>query len=164
MARKVHSDGTVLIWGLSGAVVVSRLAPGVLYVIGLRNFDGPFEDGPMRDFDRELAAHGSLYLFLDVRNVERGSRRGRDPWKEWATQNRARLRSALLVESRMLNMAISVIAMLTGNTTHSFSDEAGFLAELGRTVPGVRALPTVPGWVDAALSTPHSGQVRGLVR
>ena len=163
MARKVHGDGTVLIWGLTGAVVVSRLAPGVLYAIGLRNFDGPFEDGPMCDFDREIAQHGSLTLFLDVRGVERGSRKSRDPWKEWATKNRERVRSALLVQSRILHMAISVIAMVSGASTQSFSDEAAFLAELTRTVPRLRALPSVPAWVHGALSAPHSGLVRGLV-
>src|SRR5688572_9794014 len=113
MARKVHSDGTVLIWGLTGAVVVSRPAPGVLYVIGMRNFDGPFEDGPMCDFDREIAQQGSLELFLDVRSVERGSRKGREPWKQWATTNRYKVRSSLLVQSRILHMAVSVIAMVS---------------------------------------------------
>lgn len=163
MARKVHSDGTVLIWGLTGGVVVSRLAPGVLYAIGLRNFDGPFEDGPMCDFDREIAQQGSLDLFLDVRSVERGSRKSREPWKEWATANRHRVRSALLVQSRILNMAISVIAMVSGASTQSFSEEAGFLAELTRKVPRMRTLPSVPAWVPGVMSAPQSGLVRGLV-
>lgn len=163
MARKVHSDGTVLIWGLSGAIVVSRLAPGVLYVIGVRNFDGPTDDGPMCDFDRELAQQGSLSLFLDVRNVERGSRRSRDAWKEWSTRNRDRVTSTLLVQSRLLHMAISVIAMVSSASTQSFHDESAFLAELTRKVPRIRTLPTVPAWVPGAMSDPQSGLVRGMV-
>jgi hypothetical protein len=163
MARKVHSDGTVLIWWLSGAIVVSRLAPGVLYLTGLRNFDGPFEDGPMCDFDRELAQQGSLELFIDVRNVERGSRKSRDAWKEWSTRNRERVSSTLLVRSRILHMAVSVVAMVSAASTQSFHDEARFLAELTRKVPKVRALPAVPAWVQGAMSAPESGLVRGLV-
>lgn len=163
MARKTGNDGTVLIWGLTGAIVVSRPAPGVLYLTGLRNFDGPFEDGPMRDFDREIAQHGSLTLFLDVRNVEQGSRKSRQAWKEWSTQNRDRVRSNLLVRSRILHMAVSVIAMVSGASAQSFNDEAAFLAELTRQVPKIRALPTVPAWVPGALSEPQSGLVRGLV-
>ena len=153
MARKVHSDGTVAVWGPSGAaVVIFRLAPGVLYLIGVDNFDGPFEDGPMCDFDREIAAHGSLSMFIDVRSVQRGSRKSREPWKEWAIKNRARHRSYLLVRSSLLHMAISVIAMVAGSFTESFSDEASFLAELKRKAPKATALPTVPAWVDELLA------------
>src|SRR5215470_17468976 len=111
MPRKVHSDGTVLIWEPSGGVVISRPAPGVLYVIGVRNFEGPPEDGPMREFDREIQAHGSLELFMDVRLVERGSRKDREHWKGWASRNRLRHRSYILVRSTVLSMVISVIAM-----------------------------------------------------
>lgn len=153
MARRVHSDGTVAVWGPSGAaVVIFRLAPGVLYLVGVDNFDGPFEDGPMCDFDREIAAHGSLSLFIDVRNVERGSRKSREPWKEWASKNRSRHRSYLLVRSSLLHMAISVIAMVAGSFTESFADETTFLAELKRKAPGVSALPTVPTWVHELLA------------
>ena len=151
MARKVHSDGSVLIWGPNGAVYVVRLAPGLLYTLGIGNFDGPFEDGPMGDFDREMAAHGSLELFMDLRNVERGSRRSRDPWKDWATRNRTRMRSHLLVRSSILRMAISVIAMVSGATSLSYDDDKAFLRELGRRVPSVRSLPTAPSWASALL-------------
>ena len=76
MARKASCDGsTVLIWGSSGAIVLSRLAPGVLYLTGIRSFDGPFEDGPMRDFDQEIEASGWLNIYMDLRSVERGSRK-----------------------------------------------------------------------------------------
>jgi hypothetical protein len=157
MARKVR-DGTVLIWGTTGAgVVIHRLAPGVLHLVGIRNFDGPFEDGPMSDFDREIEAHGSLELFLDVRNVDRGSRKSREPWKEWAAKNVKRHRTHLLVRSSLLSMAISVIAMTSGTITETYADEAAFLAELKRQVPGLRALPPVPAWVLEILEAPAVG-------
>ena len=151
MARKVHSDGSVLIWGPNGGVYVVRLAPGLLYTLGIGNFDGPFEDGPMCDFDREIAAHGSLELFMDLRNVDRGSRKTRDPWKDWATKNRSRISSHLLVRSSILRMAISVIAMVSGAISLSYDDDKAFLRELGRRVPGLRVLPTPPGWAAALL-------------
>jgi hypothetical protein len=154
MARKVR-DGTALVWGPTGAaVVIFRLGPGLVYLIGIRNFDGPFEDGPMCDFDREIEAHGSLDLFLDVRNVERGSRKSRGPWKEWAAKNGKRHRSHLLVSSSLLHMAISVIAMASGTVTQSYADEAAFLTELKSKVPGLRALPTIPAWVEETLAAP----------
>ena len=151
MARKVHSDGSVLIWGPNGGVYVVRLAPGLLYALGIGNFDGPFEDGPMCDFDREIAAHGSLELFMDLRNVDRGSRATRDPWKEWAAKNRTRISSHLLVRSSILRMAISVIAMVSGAISLSYDDDKAFLRELGRRAPGVRTLPTTPAWAAALL-------------
>lgn len=158
MARKVHSDGTVLVWGPDGAaVVIVRVAPGVMYVIGVRNFDGPFEDGPMCDFDREIELHGSLELFMDMRSVERGSRKSREPWKAWASRNSKRHRSHILVRSSLLHMAISVSAMASGTITQSYSDEALFLAELRRKAPGAHQLPTVPAWVAEMLETCRSG-------
>lgn len=129
-----------------------------MYVIGVRNFDGPFEDGPMCDFDRELDAHGSLDLFMDMRYVERGSRKSREPWKEWARRNRARHRSHILVRSSLLHMAISVIAMASGTVMHSYSDEALFMAELGTKARGLRGLPEIPPWVSAILETRRSAR------
>jgi hypothetical protein len=156
MARMVR-DGAALVWGPTGAAVyVQRVGPGVIYVIGIRNFDGPFEDGPMRDFDQEIEAHGSIALFMDVRNVERGSRKSREPWKEWATKNSKRHRSHILVRSSLLHMAISVIAMASGTVTTSYANEAAFLGELKRLVPGTRALPTLPAWVSETLADPNA--------
>jgi hypothetical protein len=157
VARRVR-ENTVLIWGTTGAgVVLHRLAPGVVHITGIRDFDGPFEDGPMCDFDREIEAHGSLELFLDVRNVERGSRKSRGPWKEWAAKNGKRHRTHLLVRSSLLSMAISVIAMTSGTITESYANEESFLAELKRKVPGLRALPPVPAWVTEILEAPTAG-------
>jgi hypothetical protein len=141
----------VLIWGPSGAVFITRPARGVLYVIGQGNFDGPFEDGPMIDFDREIDAHGSLDLFLDMRRVDRGSRKSRDTWKAWASRNRTRHKSYVLVRSTVLHMAISVIAMVSGTVTQSFSDERVYLAELARKAPRTPALPELPPWVSQLL-------------
>ena len=152
MARQVR-DEIALVWGPTGAaVVIHRLAPGVIYLTGIRNFDGPFADGPMCDFDREIEAHGSLELFLDLRNVERGSRRSREPWKQWATKNGKRHRSHVLVRSSLLSMAISVIAMASGTVTQSYADEAAFLRELQRKLPGLRALPAIPAWIAETLA------------
>jgi hypothetical protein len=160
MARKVR-DGTVLIWGPTGAaIVLHRLAPGVVYLVGIRSFDGPFEDGPMLDFNREIEAHGSVELFFDLRTVERGSRRSREPWKEWSTRNGKRHRSHLLVRSSLLHMAISVIAMAAGTVTTSYVDEAAFLNELKKRVAGLRALPPIPAWVNEIFQAETAGQVQ----
>ncbi|HTU57543.1 MAG TPA: hypothetical protein VMF89_03900 [Polyangiales bacterium] len=152
MARKVR-DGVVLIWGSTGAaVVLRRMAPGVIHLIGVRNFDGPFEDGPMSDFDREIAAHGSLQLFMDVRKTQRSSSKSREPWKEWASQNRTRHRSHVLVSSSILHMAISVIAMASKTVTTAYANEAAFLRALQEVAPGVTALPDIPPWVSETLT------------
>jgi hypothetical protein len=153
MARKVR-DGVVVIWGPTGAaVVLRRLAPGVIYLTGVRNFDGPFEDGPMCDFDQQLDTHGSLELFMDVRNTERGSRKSREPWKEWASKNSGRHRSHILVSSSILHMAISVIAMASKTVTTAYANEAAFLSALQRHAPGVQALPEIPPWVSDTLAS-----------
>lgn len=129
-----------------------------MYVIGVRNFDGPFEDGPMCDFDREISRSGSLELFMDMRMVERGSRKSREPWKAWASENRTRQRSHILVRSSLLHMAISVIAMASGTVTQSYSDEALFFAELKTIAPGLRALPSLPGWATETLDPQRSAR------
>jgi hypothetical protein len=152
MARKVR-EGVVLIWGATGAaVVLRRMAPGVIHLIGVRNFDGPFEDGPMSDFDREIDAHGSLDLFMDVRNTQRSSSKSREPWKEWASKNRARHRSHVLVSSSILHMAISVIAMASKTVTTAYANEAAFLRALQYAVPGTTALPDIPAWASETLA------------
>jgi hypothetical protein len=156
MARKVR-EGVVLIWGATGAaVVLRRMAPGVIHLIGVRNFDGPFEDGPMSDFDREIEKHGSLDLFMDVRNTQRSSSKSREPWKAWASKNHARHRSHVLVSSSILHMAISVIAMASKTVTTAYANEAAFLRALQYAVPGTAALPDIPPWASETLAAASS--------
>ena len=107
----------------------------------------------MCDFDREIQAHGSLDLFLDMRVVDRGSRKSRDTWKAWAGVNRTRHKSYVLVRSSVLHMAISVIAMVSGTVTQSYSDERVFLTELARKAPRTNTLPTLPAWASQIIES-----------
>ena len=47
----------------------------------------------------------------------------------------------MLVRTRLMDMAISVLGMLIGGGIKTYSDEAGFEAAIARAVPNFRQLP-----------------------
>ena len=47
----------------------------------------------------------------------------------------------MLVRSRMMDMAISVLGMLIGGGIKTYSDEASFEAAIAKPVPSFRKLP-----------------------
>lgn len=145
MSREVLGEGTIVYAGPGGRAVVQRLAPGVLLMTALGDFAVPLEDGLMRDFDREIEEHGSLVLCLNLLDRKAISAGSRKPWTDWATKNRGKIRVHVLMRSKLVGMAISVMAMLAGGIpVTTYSEVAEFEEAIARLVPGLRRLPPLP--------------------
>ncbi len=143
--RDVLPDGTVVYSTHEGMAFCHRLAAGVLLLSAVDDFRSPETGGPMVDFDREIRDHGSLSLFFDLRARKTVARTSRDNWAEWSKRNRDRLRLRLLVTSKLVDMAVSVMAMLAGGIPmKSFTDVAEFERAIAAEVPGFRRLPPLP--------------------
>jgi len=70
----------------------------------------------------------------------------RDWWADWVEQNRAQLTTThMLIRSRMMDMAISVLVMIIGSDMiRTHSRLASFEALVAQRVPGFRGLPSYP--------------------
>jgi len=145
MKREVTPDGTVLYLGEAGCAVLQRLARGVLLITAVGDFETPSASETMKDFENELEVGGKLVLFINLLERKSVASSSRQSWSEWARKHRDRLRSHVLVRSKLVDMAISVIAMLAGGVSvKSYSNVADFEAAIAREVPGFRRLPPLP--------------------
>lgn len=152
MSREVLGDGTIVYGGAAGRGVVQRLAPGVLLFTALGDFDVPLAEGPMADFDREIEEHGSLVLCLNLLERKAIASGSRKPWTEWAAKHRGKIHAHLLMRSKLVGMAISVMAMLAGGIPLTcYSELADFEEAIARLVPGMRRLPPIPARARAAV-------------
>jgi hypothetical protein len=152
MLRETLKDGTVLYLGRSGCAVFQRLAKGVLLITPVGEFDTLSPEHTMREFENEMEAAGSLSLYINLLERKTAASTTRKAWSEWARKNRDRIRSHVLVRSKIVDMAISVIAMLAGGMpVRSYSNVAEFEASIAREVPGFRKLPPVPARARATM-------------
>jgi hypothetical protein len=67
----------------------------------------------------------------------------REWWAEWVKQNRPQLTAThMLIRSRMMDMAISVLVMVIGSEMiRTHSTRSTFEAAISERVPGFRSLP-----------------------
>lgn len=145
MQREILADGTVLQMGADGCTVLQRLASGVILFTAVGAFETTALDSPMKEFDRELEAAGSLTLFLNLTERRGVAHSSRQVWSDWGRRHRDRIRAHVLVRSKLVDMALSVMAMLAGGVRlKSYSDVRAFEAAIAQEVPGFRRLPDLP--------------------
>lgn len=148
--RHVQADGSVLFRGPQLRVRVAVLKPGFLLVSAhgeaVDGKDGDVETALMAEFESELDRAGSLTLFADLRLSPRMPAVSREKFVAWSRRHRARLRpSHVLVQSGLLEMAMSIISMLAGDGLFQLHTKlAPFLALLQKEAPMLTELPRVP--------------------
>jgi hypothetical protein len=148
--RRPQADGAVLFVGPNLRVRVAVLKPGVVLasahgeVIGSQ--DSSVEAAVLGELDHELERAGTLTLFADLRQSPRVPAISREKLAQWARRHEGRLLpSHVLVQSRLLEMAMSLITMLVGGDVleiHTRPD--AFLAMVKKVAPTLTKLPSVP--------------------
>lgn len=148
--RRVQSDGAVLFCGCNLFVRVEVLKPGVVLATArgevLVDDDVRTEAALLAEFDRELERAGSFTMFADLRESARMPSASRQRIAQWTRRHQARLLpSHVLVRSKLLEMALSVITMLVGSGLFKMhTNPETFLALVKKTAPKLNALPRVP--------------------
>jgi hypothetical protein len=147
--RHVQPDGAVTFSGGHLNVRVVVLKPGVVLASArgevLDADDESAETALLEEFDRELERAGSLMLFADLRESPRMSAPSREKIAKWVRRHQARLLpSHILVRSKFIEMALSVIAMLVGGGLFKIhASPQIFLDLLKKVSPRLKELPRV---------------------
>jgi hypothetical protein len=145
--RRVQPDGAVLFCGAHLNVRVVVLKPGVLLASARGEVvdaqDESAETALLEEFDRELERAGSLTVFADLRESQRMSAPSREKIAKWTRRHQARLLpSHILVRSKFIEMALSIIAMLVGGGLFEIhTNPQTFLALLKKVSPRLTELP-----------------------
>lgn len=149
-ARRVLADGSVLFRGPYLHVRLAVLKPGLVLVtargeVGNSN-DERVETALLDELDAELQRAGSLTLFADLRGSPRMPDSSRQKIARWTRRHQVRIMpSHVLVESGLLERAVSIIMMLVGSGVFRIHTTAKpFLELLRKAAPKISELPSVP--------------------
>ncbi len=122
-----------------------HLAPGIVFMqpAGTSTFE--LDKQIFEELDRAIQQHGRIVFFGDTRGQTRLVRETRDFAGEWSKKHGSKVESHLLVSSKFVEMALSVIAMVSGNSIKMYSNEERFVKAIQKVSPTFRlpALPTV---------------------
>jgi hypothetical protein len=148
--RCVQPDGALLFRGASLRVRVAVLKPGFVLVSAHGEVagaeDASVETALLAELDHELERTGTLTLFADLRESPRMPAASREKIAQWTRRHQARLLpSHALVQSKVMEMALSVITMLVGGGLFKIHTRPqAFLDLVKKVAPKLTALPRVP--------------------
>jgi hypothetical protein len=148
--RRPQADGSVVFVGPHLRVRVAVLKPGVVLASAHGEVVGPHdvsvETALLAELELELQRAGSLTLFADLRQSPRVPAASRDRLAQWARRHQGRLLpSHVLVQSKLLEMAMSLITMLVGSSVFEVHTRPqAFLALVQAVAPNLSKLPDVP--------------------
>ena len=148
--RQVQPDGSVLFCGPNLRVRVAVLKPGVVLATAhgevIDDEDVRAEAALLLECDRELERAGSFMIFADLRESPRMPSASRERVAQWTRRHQARLLpSHMLVRSKLLEMALSIITMLVGSGLFKVhTNPQTFLALVKKVAPKLNELPRIP--------------------
>jgi len=148
--RRAQPDGSVLFCGSNLCVRVSVLKPGVVLATArgevVDHEDVRAEAALLLECDRELERAGSLMMFADLRQSPRMPSASRERIAQWTRRHQTRLLpSHVLVRSKLLEMALSIITMLVGSGLFKVhTNPQTFLALVKKEAPKLNELPRIP--------------------
>jgi hypothetical protein len=148
--RRVQADGSVLFRGPNLRVRIAVVKPGTVLATAQGEVidakDVSVEAAVLAEFEREIQRTGTLTLFADLRHSPRVPAPSRERIAEWTRHHRAKLLpSHVLVQSKLMEMAVSIVSMLVGvGVFEVYTRPAPFLGLLRRVDPKLKELPRVP--------------------
>lgn len=144
VTRTKLADGSIELSAPGALLRLTRLRPGVVLLVQLGN-DDDMTRAVFTDFEEEIRNAGSLTVFADVRHIRRMSPELRDFSLSWGRRNRSEIRLAtILVGSKIVDMAMSILAMLLGGGLIKIVSDARLFEELVRKkVPEFGGLPSL---------------------
>jgi hypothetical protein len=140
--RQLQADGSLLLSKSGCSSRFALLKPGVALVTTSGVGDDEIDFMMLDEIERALVRDGKLKLFCDMTGLKRMSPNIRDRAVAWGKKNSDKLTVHLLIGSKLVEMALSVLAMLVGGgLTKTYSDRGTFIALLRNEVPGFGDLP-----------------------
>ena len=147
--REVQPDGSVLIVGPNVRFRVLVLKPAFMLMVAKGGARGPGDAAAelalLREFEIELERSGMLTVFADLRESTRMGGESREATATWMRKYQGRINAShVLVRSKLMEMAMSIVAMLVGGgVIKMYSRPQVFLDLLRQTAPKLVKLPTI---------------------
>jgi hypothetical protein len=149
VTRTLLPDGSVELSAPGARLRVTRLKPGVVLLTQVGN-DDDVTRASFVEFEQEIVRSRRLTVFADVRGIRRMSPEVRDFSLSWGRRHRDDVRHAtILVGSKVVDMAMSILAMLLGGGLITVvSDPLTFEELVRKKCPDFQGLPEIPPPVE----------------
>jgi hypothetical protein len=148
--RFVQPDGAVLVAGTGIRFRIQVLKPGFVLLTGSGARASSADDAlaelaMLKELDAELQRSGELTVFADLRETSRMAAHSRDVATDWMRDNRGKLKAShVLVRSKLLEMALAIVAMVVGGgILKLYSRPRAFLEVVREVEPNLLELPAV---------------------
>jgi hypothetical protein len=136
---KVLGNDHLVLRGKRMLIVATRAAPGVIIATHIGFDDGEVLDRYLEMVGQEIEMAGSIALFIDAGEQSGLAGDARDRAANWmkSAAKGATVSSDLLIKSKLLEMAMSILTMLTGNSKNMkyHSDARSYEKALARKGP-----------------------------
>lgn len=144
--RSTLADGTKCFRVSKFTQLLTPLGPGVVLVTGIGYNSGASAPLVTAELTSAIPAQGKLTSFVNLSLQTGQGGAAREWWIEWGKEHRPHVEAVhILVRSRMMDMAISVIRMFVGGgLIHSHAEPEPFEAAIRERVPSFQRLPTFP--------------------
>jgi hypothetical protein len=136
-------DGSTCFVASKFVQVFTRLAPRKILISGFGYNDGAVVRHVIGELEKELGGGNTVTIFVNLLEESGNSASTREAWATWAREHRSAIESThILFRSRLMEMAISIVAMLVGGgTIKAYSNLREFEQSVQSRVPGLRSLP-----------------------
>ena len=140
LKREQLEDGGWLLSRARAQVCFRVPKPGVVVIGAGGPGDTVLDDAVFAMLEEEIRRSSPLKIFADLASQTRVAGETREKASAWAKGHRQHIAAThLLVRSRIVEMAFSVIGMLVGGHFKFYSNEVEFYSVLRAEVPGLKA-------------------------
>ena len=141
MLNREHlSDGGWLLTRRQAQVYFNVPKPGIVVIAASGSGDTVVDEAIFEMLEDEIKRASPLKIFADLTKLTRVAGQAREKASAWAKGRSQHVAAThLLVRSKLVEMAFSVIGMLVGGHFKFYSNEVEFYSVLRAEVPGLKA-------------------------
>ncbi len=108
--REVLPDGAIRYTTEGGALILTRVGPGVVLIALVGHDRGLFGDAPFGELAADIARHGTIEIFVDARAAANAAGDVAMQWGTWIQGHRDVLRRlSVLVSSKYLEFTAELV-------------------------------------------------------
>ncbi|ACY16750.1 hypothetical protein [Haliangium ochraceum] len=150
MEREVLADGTLRLRADDAALTITRLRPGVLWLVAAGGDHSALTPTMLAELSAELRRFPDhLSLFIDTRRMDFVGQGARTAWTRWSeAQPREHVHTHMLVTSKLVHLIVAVAEHEAGRPIEILDDPDAFAAAVQAQAPEWRDV------ADVLLSAP----------
>ena len=144
MEKSQLSKDSTLYVGARLSMVITVLKPGHVLISLFGYNDGELGDAYLAVLDEQIKENGFICVYMDAREQTGIATEERERLASWTKATGDKYRAGhLLFKSKIIELAVAVVNLLTGGSVRSYSKLELFEEAIRSEVPGFSRLPVL---------------------